>query len=78
MQKEHGKRLEVAVAIGSDPAVMYSSTAPLPEGVDEMLFAGFLRGSPVELIKCETVNLEVPANAEIVLEGYCEPKERRD
>jgi 4-hydroxy-3-polyprenylbenzoate decarboxylase len=73
-----GKRLEVAVAIGSDPAVMYSSTAPLPEGVDEMLFAGFLRGSPVELIKCETVNLEVPANAEIILEGYCEPKERRD
>ena len=72
-----GKRLDVAVAIGSDPAVMYSSTAPLPEGVDEMLFAGFLRGSPVELIKCETVNLEVPANAEIVLEGYCEPKERR-
>jgi 4-hydroxy-3-polyprenylbenzoate decarboxylase len=71
------KRLEVAVAIGSDPAVMYSSTAPLPEGVDEMLFAGFLRGSPVELIKCETVNLEVPANSEIVLEGYCEPCERR-
>jgi 4-hydroxy-3-polyprenylbenzoate decarboxylase len=72
-----GKRLEVAVAIGSDPAVMYSSTAPLPEGVDEMLLAGFLKGSPVELIKCETVNLEVPSNAEIVLEGYCEPNERR-
>jgi 4-hydroxy-3-polyprenylbenzoate decarboxylase len=71
------KRLDVAVAIGSDPAVMYSSTAPLPEGVDEMLFAGFLRGSPVELIKCETVELEVPANSEIVLEGYCEPHERR-
>lgn len=75
--EKDGKRLEVAVAIGSDPAVMYSSTAPLPEGVDEMLFAGFLRGSPVELIKCETVNLEVPANSEIVLEGYCEPHERR-
>jgi len=72
-----GKRLEVAVAIGSDPAVMYSSTAPLPEGVDEMLFAGFLRRSPVELVKCETVGLEVPANSEIVLEGYCEPYERR-
>jgi 4-hydroxy-3-polyprenylbenzoate decarboxylase len=72
-----GKRLEVAVAIGSDPAVMYSSTAPLPEGVDEMLFAGFLRSSSVELVKCETVNLEVPANSEIVLEGYCEPFERR-
>jgi 4-hydroxy-3-polyprenylbenzoate decarboxylase len=75
--ERNGKRLDVAVAIGSDPAVMYSSTAPLPEGVDEMLLAGFLRGSPVELIKCETVDLEVPANSEIVLEGYCEPHERR-
>lgn len=72
-----GKRLEVAVAIGSDPAVIYSSTAPLPEGIDEMLFAGFLRKSPVELVKCETVDLEIPANAEIVLEGYCAPGERR-
>lgn len=72
-----GKRLEVAVAIGSDPAVMYSATAPLPEDIDEMLLAGFLRGSPVELVKCETVDLDVPANAEIVLEGYCEPYERR-
>lgn len=72
-----GKRLEVAVAIGSDPATIYSATAPLPEGIDEMLFAGFLRQEPVELVKCETVDLEVPANAEIVLEGYCEPGERR-
>lgn len=72
-----GKRLEVAVAIGSDPATIYSATAPLPEGIDEMLLAGFLRQEPVELVKCETVDLEVPANAEIVLEGYCEPFERR-
>ncbi|MGB9716060.1 MAG: menaquinone biosynthesis decarboxylase [Thermodesulfovibrionales bacterium] len=72
-----GKRLEVAVAIGSDPAVMYSATAPLPEGIDEMLFAGFLRRAPVELVKCETVDLEVPANSEIVLEGYCDPHEKR-
>lgn len=72
-----GKRLEVAVAIGSDPAVIYSSTAPLPEGVDEMLFAGFLRKAPVEMVKCETVDLKVPANSEIVIEGYCEPGERR-
>lgn len=71
------KRLEVAVAIGSDPAVMYSATAPLPEGIDEMLFAGFLRNDTVELVKCETVDLEVPANSEIVLEGYCNPGERR-
>jgi 4-hydroxy-3-polyprenylbenzoate decarboxylase len=72
-----GSRLEVAVAIGSDPAVMYSATAPLPEDIDEMLLAGFLRRSPVELVKCETVDLEVPANAEIIIEGYCEPGERR-
>jgi 4-hydroxy-3-polyprenylbenzoate decarboxylase len=75
--EQKGERLEVAVAIGSDPAVMYSSTAPLPEGIDEMLFAGFLRNNTVDLVKCETVDLEVPANAEIVLEGYCEPGERR-
>ncbi|MBF0539923.1 MAG: menaquinone biosynthesis decarboxylase [Nitrospirae bacterium] len=71
------KRLPVAVAIGSDPAVMYSATAPLPENMDEMLFAGFIRKSAVELVKCETVNLEVPANSEIVLEGYVDPQERR-
>jgi len=75
--EQKGKRLEVAVAIGSDPAVMYSSTAPLPEGIDEMLFASFLRSASVALVKCETVDLEVPANSEIVLEGYCEPEERR-
>jgi 4-hydroxy-3-polyprenylbenzoate decarboxylase len=72
-----GKRLPVAVAIGSDPAVMYSATAPLPPDVDEMLLAGFLKKSPVEMAKCETVDVEVPANSEIVLEGYCEPGERR-
>ncbi len=72
-----GVRLPVAVAIGSDPATLYSATAPLPEGIDEMLLAGFLRGAPVELVKCETSDLEVPANAEIVLEGYCDPQEQR-
>jgi 4-hydroxy-3-polyprenylbenzoate decarboxylase len=64
------RRLEVAVAIGADPATMLSAILPLPEDLDEFLFAGFLRRSPVELVKCETVDLEVPANAEIVLEGY--------
>jgi len=72
-----GEKLEVAVVLGADPATMYSATAPLPENVDEMLFAGFLREAPVELVKCETVDLEVPANAEIVLEGHCLPEERR-
>jgi 4-hydroxy-3-polyprenylbenzoate decarboxylase len=72
-----GKRLPVAVVIGADPAVMYSASAPMPPDIDEMLLAGFLRKSPVEMVECETVPLEVPASAEIVLEGYCEPGERR-
>lgn len=71
------KPLEVAVAIGTDPAVTYSATAPLPDNIDEMLLAGFLRKKPVELVKCKTVDLEVPATAEIILEGYVDPKERR-
>ena len=64
------ERMEVAVAIGADPATMFSGILPLPPDLDEMLFAGFLRSKPVEMVKCETVDLEVPANAEIVLEGY--------
>lgn len=72
-----GKRLEVAVAIGGDPAVIYSATAPLPPNIDEMIFAGFLRKEPVLLVKCKTVDLEVPANAEFILEGYVDPYERR-
>ena len=72
-----GQRLPVAVAIGPDPAVTYAATAPLPEEVDELAFAGFLRGKPVELVKCITVPLEVPAESQIVLEGYVEPGERR-
>ncbi len=72
-----GKRLEVAVAIGPDPAVTYAATAPIPDEIDEMLFAGFLRNQPVELIKCKTVDLEVPATSQFVLEGYVDPGERR-
>ncbi len=64
------RRMEVAVAIGADPATMLSGIFPLPEDVDEFLFAGFLRREPVELVRAETVDLEVPAHAEIVLEGY--------
>ncbi len=63
-------RMPVSVAIGSDPATLFSAILPLPPAIDEMMFAGFLRGKPVELVKCETNDLEVPANAEIVLEGY--------
>ena len=65
-----GKRMDVAAALGSDPVTMLSAILPLPEDLDEFLFAGFLRQEPVELVKCETVDLEVPAQAEIVLEGY--------
>ncbi len=65
-------RMDVAVAIGSDPATMYSAILPLPPDLDEMMIAGFLRGKPVEMVKCETSDLEVPANSEIVLEGYVE------
>ncbi|MEM0330240.1 MAG: UbiD family decarboxylase, partial [Archaeoglobaceae archaeon] len=68
---------EVAVAIGVDPAVLYSATAPLPEGVSEFAFAGFLRRERVELVDCETVDLQVPATAEIVLEGYVKIDELR-
>ena len=70
-------RMPVAVAIGSDPATMYSAILPLPPDLDEMMIAGFLRGSPVEMVKCETSDIEVPANAEIVLEGYVELGELR-
>lgn len=72
-----GKRMEVAVALGGDPAITYAATAPLPEDFDEMIFAGFLRQAPVEMVQCKTVDLQVPANAEFVLEGYVDPGERR-
>lgn len=63
-------RIEVAVALGLDPITAYSASAPLPKHIDELMMAGFLRGEPVELVKCVTVGVEVPARAEIVLEGY--------
>jgi 4-hydroxy-3-polyprenylbenzoate decarboxylase len=72
----HGpKRMEVAVAIGADPASIYAASAPLPPGVDELLFSGFLRHKPVEVVQCKTVDVKVPANAEIVLEGYVDTDE---
>jgi 4-hydroxy-3-polyprenylbenzoate decarboxylase len=65
-------RLEVAVALGLDPITAYSASAPLPKHIDELMLAGFLKGGPVELVKAKSVDIEVPANAEIVLEGYVE------
>ena len=73
----NASRMEVAVAIGTDPAVTFSAIAPLPPDLDEMLFAGFLRSKPVEMMRCRTVDLEVPATAEIVLEGTVNLEERR-
>jgi 4-hydroxy-3-polyprenylbenzoate decarboxylase len=72
-----GKPLQVAVALGADPATIYAATAPLPPGLDELIFAGFLRDRAVDVVRCRTVDLLVPAEAEIVLEGYVSPEERR-
>jgi len=70
----HGStgRMEVAVALGLDPVTAYSASAPLPKHIDELMFAGFLRGEAVDVVRCVSVGLEVPASAEIVLEGYVE------
>jgi 4-hydroxy-3-polyprenylbenzoate decarboxylase len=70
-------KMEVAVAIGTDPAVTFSAIVPAPPDIEEYLIAGFLRAAPVELVKCETVDLEVPASSEIVLEGYVNLDELR-
>jgi 4-hydroxy-3-polyprenylbenzoate decarboxylase len=75
--RKANKRMEVAVALGADPATCYAASAPLPYGIDEFLLAGFIRKKPVPLVKCKTIDLEVPAHAEIVLEGYIDPAEMR-
>src|SRR5579862_2414872 len=75
--KQVAGRMDVAVAIGTEPAVMFSSIVPAPPDVEEYLIAGFLRQKPLELVKCETVDLDVPASSEIVLEGYVELDELR-
>jgi 4-hydroxy-3-polyprenylbenzoate decarboxylase len=77
LTKIRGERMEVAVAIGTDPATTFSAIVPAPPEVEEYLIAGFLRQKALEIVKCETVDLEVPATAEIVLEGYVELGELR-
>jgi 4-hydroxy-3-polyprenylbenzoate decarboxylase len=72
---ERGEKMPVAIALGGDPASIYAASAPLPPTIDEFLFAGFLRGEPVHLAKAVTSDLEVPAEAEIVIEGYVDPRE---
>ncbi len=75
LMAEQGRKMEVAIAIGADPASVYSGSAPLPPTIDEFIFAGFLRKAPVELAKALTVDLEVPAEAEMVIEGFIDPAE---
>lgn len=77
LAEKMGQRLEVAVALGPDPAVTYAATAPLPDEFDEAIFAGFLRKKPLRMVKCVSVDLEVPEESQFVLEGYVEPGERR-
>lgn len=77
LTNEKDGRLEVAVAIGTDPATTFAAIVPAPPEVEEFMIAGFLRQKPVELVKCETVDLEVPAHAEIILEGYVKLDELR-
>jgi 4-hydroxy-3-polyprenylbenzoate decarboxylase len=74
---ERGERMPVAVCLGGDPAHTFAAMAPLPDGLDEVLFAGFVRKKSVELVPCKTVDLEVPADADFVLEGYVQPGETR-
>lgn len=73
--RDMGKKMEVAIALGCEPATLFAAVCPLPPDFDEILFSGFLRKSPVEMVKGVTVNLEVPAEAEIILEGYVNPEE---
>jgi len=72
---ETGARMPVAIFLGGDPMFSFAATAPLPDGLDEFLLAGYLRRKSVELVKCETVDLEVPANADFVIEGHVDPRE---
>ena len=75
--EERNTRMDVAIALGGDPCSIYAGSAPLPPGIDEMVFSGWLRGSGVPMVPCKTVDVDVPAEAEIVLEGWVDPGERR-
>lgn len=77
IKKDAGNKIEVAVIIGADPATVFSAVAPVPEGLDKYLFAGITRKIGIKTVKCKTVDLEVPANAELVLEGYVDPSDIR-
>ena len=78
ISKQKNDRIEVAIIIGGEPATMFSAVAPVPEGLDKYLFAGITRKKGIDTVKCKTVDIEVPANAEIVLEGYVDSSDIRD
>ncbi len=78
ISKERGEKIPAAIIIGCEPATVFSSIAPVPEGLDKYLFAGITRKKGIKTVKCKTIDLEVPANAEIVLEGYVDPYDIRD
>ena len=78
ISKDKGEKIPTAIIIGGDPATIFSSIAPVPEGLDKYLFAGITRKEGIKMVKCKTIDLEVPANAEIVLEGYVDPADIRD
>ncbi|MGC4030294.1 MAG: UbiD family decarboxylase [Tepidisphaeraceae bacterium] len=73
---EKGQKMPLAIVLGGESVLPYAATAPLPPGVEELLFAGFLNGSGIELVQCKTIDLQVPANAEIVIEGYVDPAQK--
>ena len=78
ISKEKGEKIPTAIIIGGEPATIFSSIAPVPENLDKYLFAGITRKEGIKMVKCKTIDLEVPANAEIVLEGYVDPEDIRD
>ncbi len=78
ISKDKGEKIPTAIIIGGDPATIFSSIAPVPEGLDKYLFAGITRKKGIKMVKCKTIDLEVPANAEIVLEGYVDPSDLRE
>jgi 4-hydroxy-3-polyprenylbenzoate decarboxylase len=78
ISKDRGEKIPVAIIIGGEPATIFSSIAPVPEGLDKYLFAGITRKEGIKTVKCKTIDVDVPANAEIVLEGYVDPSDLRD
>jgi 4-hydroxy-3-polyprenylbenzoate decarboxylase len=76
MWQKRNEKMPLAIVLGGESVLPYAATAPLPPGMEELLFAGFLNGSGIELVECRTIDLEVPANAEIVIEGFVDPNEK--